>query len=151
MRLALLALLIAAPLTAQDPDSVVTETRTAVPIPAPIVVNDPATDSTLQLLREHMADAALKPDATPAEIALAYAILDADPACPCDSGAPWWVDRVLILGLGIGTLWVLKNMERSVTTTTINNEQSQEQGQETTVTTTVKHRWDRRRKHGRDD
>ena len=142
MKKLLLLLLIAAPVSAQQPDSIRVEVsgEAVVPVPAPVVVDDPQVDTISVMLREHIADAALKPDATAAEIALAYAIMN-DSDCPCGGGAPWWVDRLLIVGLGIGALVVLNQMER---TTTINNWQTQE----TTVTTTVR-RWDRKKKHGR--
>ena len=61
MRALLLALLLAVPLSAQEPDSIITETRTSVPMPAtapnpaPVVNLTVEQDSIVAVMREMMA------------------------------------------------------------------------------------------------
>lgn len=119
------------------PDSIVTETRTSVPmraIPeaeASVIEINLETDSIVAAMREWMADDAIR---------------QAFAQCGCVSSGPpdvFWYGTLAVATLGI-LVWSRKDVSQTV----INN--TNEQAQEQTMRTVVRRGWWKRsKKHGR--
>lgn len=136
MRALLLALLLAVPLSAQEPDSIITETRTSVPMPAtapnpaPVVNLTVEQDSIVAVMREMMADQAVR---------------EAFAQCGCTGeGIP---ERVYWGALAVATFGLILWSRKEVETVTIHNSQTQDQ---TTTVTTRRGKW-RKKPHGEEE